>query len=150
MDRLAPFFDRFALSARIFYSGQLCGSSGDHETERAGHLHVLRRGTLKILHPRKRPILVNQPSVLFYPRPAIHRFQGGEKDGAEIVCAQVEFGAGIFNPLLTSLPEFIVLPSTLFPDLIRPSNCSSRKPLPITRAARQRSIGSPNTSSSSC
>jgi AraC-like DNA-binding protein len=117
LDRLAPFFNRFALSARIFYSGRLCGSSGDHATERAGHLHVLRRGTLKILHPRKRPILVNQPSVLFYPRPSVHRFQASEAEGAEIVCAQIEFGAGIFNPLLTSLPEFIVLPLDSLPGL---------------------------------
>jgi hypothetical protein len=117
MDRLAPFFERFPLSARVFYSGRLCGSSGNHETEEAGHLHVLRRGRLKIIHPKKRPVIVDQPSVIFYPRPSLHRFQARESDGVEIVCAQIWLGAGVANPLVLSLPEFIVLPLNLIPEL---------------------------------
>ena len=100
MDRLAPFFERFSLSARVFYSGRLCGSSDNHETEEAGHLHVLRQGRLKIIHPKKRPVIVDQPSVIFYPRPSLHRFQARESDGAEIVCAQIWLGAGVANPLV--------------------------------------------------
>src|ERR1700738_2721617 len=100
MYRLAPFFGRFSLSARVFYSGRLCGSSGNHETEEAGHLHVLRQGRLKIIHPQKRPVIVDQPSVIFYPRPSLHRFQARESDGVEIVCAQIWLGAGVANPLV--------------------------------------------------
>jgi AraC-like DNA-binding protein len=110
MDKLSPFFSRFALSARIFYSGRLCGLSDDHETERAGHLHVLRRGRLRIVQTKKRPRLIDQPSVLFYPRPMKHRFQVDEKDGAELVCARVEFGAGMLNPLVLAMPELRVVP----------------------------------------
>jgi AraC-like DNA-binding protein len=117
MDRLAPFFERFPLSARVFYSGRLCGSSDNHETEEAGHLHVLRQGRLKIIHPKKRPVIVDQPSVIFYPRPSLHRFQARESDGVEIVCAQIWLGAGVANPLVLSLPEFIVLPLNLIPEL---------------------------------
>jgi AraC-like DNA-binding protein len=117
MDRLAPFFERFPLSARVFYSGQLCGSSGNHETEEAGHLHVLRQGRLKIIHPKQRPVILDQPSVIFYPRPSLHRFQARESDGVEIVCAQIWLGAGVANPLVLSLPEFIVLPLNLIPEL---------------------------------
>jgi len=45
-------------------------------------------------------------TVLLYPRPEKHTFQS---EGADIVCAFVEFGAGTFNPLaaatqLTSCP----------------------------------------------
>jgi len=117
MDRLAPFFERSPLSARVFYSGRLCGSSDNHETEEAGHLHVLRQGRLKIIHPKKRPVIVDQPSVIFYPRPSLHRFQARESDGVEIVCAQIWLGAGVANPLVLSLPEFIVLPLNLIPEL---------------------------------
>src|SRR3984893_1161085 len=117
MDRLAPFFERFSLSARVFYSGRLCGSSDNHETEEAGHLHVLRQGKLKIIHPKKRPVILDQPRVIFYPRPSLHRFQARESDGVEILCAQIWLGAGIANPLVLSLPEFIVLPLNLIPEL---------------------------------
>ena len=110
MDRLSPFFAHFALSARVFYSGWLCGSSGDHESNYAGHLHVLRRGTLRVTEPEGPTMVIDQPSVLFYPRPARHRFQTEENSGAELVCASIEFGAGMHNPLIRALPEVLVVP----------------------------------------
>lgn len=110
MDPLSPFFAHFALSARVFFSGRLCGISGDHATETAGHLHVLRRGILVVERPEGPPITVAQPSVLFYPRPCRHRFRTDEASGAELVCAYVEFGAGMLNPLIRALPEVLIVP----------------------------------------
>jgi AraC-like DNA-binding protein len=109
MDALSPFFAHFALSARVFYSGRLCGVSGDHATETAGHLHVLRRGILNVERPEGRAITVSEPSVLFYPRPCRHRFLTDEASGAEIVCASIEFGAGMLNPLVRALPDVLIV-----------------------------------------
>ena len=89
MDPLSPFFAHFALSARVFYSGLLCGVSGDHRTETAGHLHVLRSGILNVERPVGKPIRITEPSVLFYPRPCRHRFRVDEASGAELVCATI-------------------------------------------------------------
>jgi hypothetical protein len=86
VDRLSPLFAQFALSARVFYSGRLCGVSGEHESVLAGHLHVLRRGTLTIIRGQGRNVVIKEPAVLFYPRPCRHRFQA-DQTGAEIVCA---------------------------------------------------------------
>jgi AraC-like DNA-binding protein len=72
-------------------------------------LHVLRRGTISIERGRKRPQLVSVPAVLFSPRPLRHRFKTDERQGAEIVCATVEFGAGMLNPLVRSLPELLIV-----------------------------------------
>jgi AraC-like DNA-binding protein len=110
MDILSPFFARFTLSARVFYSGLLCGISGDHASETAGHLHVLRRGVLNIKQPNGRLRAIVEPSVLFYPRPFRHRFRADQTSGAEIVCASIEFGAGMLNPLVRALPELLVVP----------------------------------------
>lgn len=110
MDSLSPFFAHFALSARVFYSGLLCGTSGDHITETAGHLHVLRRGILTVERPGSKPIRVTEPSVLFYPRPCRHRFRVDEAGGAELVCATIEFGAGMLNPIVQALPEVLIVP----------------------------------------
>jgi AraC-like DNA-binding protein len=115
MDRLAPFFERFSLSARMFYSGLLCGSSADQD-EDAGHLHVLRKGRLRITRPDARQMIVDAPSIVFFPRPRLHRLHGPEQ-GAELVCATIEFGAGMLNPLVTSLPEPLVLPLDALPEL---------------------------------
>jgi AraC-like DNA-binding protein len=117
MDRLSPFFAQFALSARVFYSGQLCGASGNHDSEHAGHLHVLRHGTLTIVRQQGRDLVISEPSVLFYPRPCRHSFRADKKVGAEIVCATIEFGAGMLNPLVIALPEVLIVPLRSVPQL---------------------------------
>jgi hypothetical protein len=61
------FFEKFSLSARVFYSGQLCGSTGNHDSEFAGHLHVLKKGRLKIARPDARQMVIDTPSILFFP-----------------------------------------------------------------------------------
>jgi AraC-like DNA-binding protein len=116
MDHLAPFFEQFALSARMFYSGQLCGVSPNLD-EQAGYLHVLRKGTLTVTHPNARQLVLDTPSILFFPRPHLHRLHGPEQQGAELVCATIEFGAGMLNPLIASFPEPLVLPLDALPEL---------------------------------
>ena len=115
MDRLSPYFSHFSLSARIFLAGTLCGTSSDHVTQTAGHLHVLRRGRLTIYEPGELPVSVEEPSVLLYPRPAEHTFRS---DGADIVCAFVEFGAGMLNPLASTLPKLLIVPLAAAPPLV--------------------------------
>ena len=116
MDRLAPFFERFSLSARMFYSGRLCGVSPDLD-EPAGYLHVLRKGTLTVTHPNARKLVLDTPSILFFPCPHLHRVHGSEEEGAELVCATIEFGVGMLNPLIASFPEPLVLPLDALPEL---------------------------------
>lgn len=113
-DRLSPFFSHFTLSARVFFAGHLCGSSPDHATRSAGHLHVLRNGVLKILNQHGEPTVIQEPTVLLYPRPGEHIFQS---DGADIVCAFVEFGAGGLNPLVCALPKLLTVPLASAPEL---------------------------------
>src|ERR1700757_1784530 len=116
MDRLAPFFERFSLTARMFYSGLLCGSSAD-QSEHAAYLHVLKKGRLKVTRPDARQIVIDTPSILFFPRPRLHRLQGPDEGGAELVCATIEFGAGMLNPVIASFPEPLVLPLDALPEL---------------------------------
>jgi AraC-like DNA-binding protein len=110
MDSLSPLFAQFTLSARVFFSGRLCGVSGDHATETAGHLHLLRKGVLTVERPDGQRQMLSEPSVLFYPSSCRHRLWADEANGAEIVCAQIEFGAEMHNPLTRGLPELLVIP----------------------------------------
>jgi AraC-like DNA-binding protein len=116
MDSLAPLFERFSLSARMFYSGQLCGVSPNLD-EQAGYLHVLRKGTLTVTHPNAGKLVIDTPSILFFPRPHEHRVHGSEEQGAELVCATVKFGVGMLNPLIASFPEPFVVPLDALPEL---------------------------------
>jgi AraC-like DNA-binding protein len=116
MDRLAPFFERFSLSARMFYSGRQCGLSPNLD-EPTGYLHVLRRGILTVIRPNARPLLLDTPSILFFPNPQQHRVHGAETEGADLICATVQFGVGMLNPLTASLPKPFVVPLNALPEL---------------------------------
>ncbi|MCK9983812.1 MAG: hypothetical protein AzoDbin1_00284 [Azoarcus sp.] len=109
MDQLSPLLDRFALSARVFYSGTLCGVTTFEATDEAGHLHVVRRGPLQVQGADGRLIDIEEPSLLFYPRPTSHRLRAHKQTGADVVCASVEFGGGRGNPLARALPSLLVI-----------------------------------------
>ena len=145
LDRLSPFFSHFSLSAQIFLAGTLCGTSSDHITEKAGHLHVLRRGRLTIFEPGVPPVNIEAPSVLLYPRPAQHTFRS---DGADIVCAFVEFGAGMLNPLASALPKFLIVPLAPRPHLFQQRSACLRRRLTGKMAGRWPLNGWRSTSSS--
>ena len=116
MDLLAPFFERFTLSARMFYSGAFCGISPNLD-EQAGYLHVLKKGRVTVTHPNARPLIIDTPSILFLPRPHQHRLHASEEEGTELVCATVEFGIGMLNPLTASFPGPFVIPLDALPEL---------------------------------
>jgi len=110
MDRLSPLFAHFTLSARVFYSGNLCGTSNFDTSPGIGHLHLLRQGRVSISQQNKKITEVTEPSVIFYPRPQQHCFHVEHQDGAELVCAEIDFGAGMGNPLVCAFPEVIIIP----------------------------------------
>ena len=116
-DRLSALLQRFELSARVFYRGALCGVASFDAGQGAGHLHLLRHGALGVTDAQEQRTLLDEPSVLFFPRPAAHRLDADEAQGAELVCASVEFGIGDENPLLRALPARLLVPLARLPGL---------------------------------
>jgi len=113
MDKFSPLFSRFSLNARVFYSGTLCGSTRFDTSAGIGHLHLLRQGSLSIyqrINKTNKIVDVNEPSVIFYPRPQQHCFNAKNQQGAELVCAEIDFGVGMGNPLVSTLPEVMIIP----------------------------------------
>lgn len=115
MDKLSPLFARFAPTARVFYSGSLCITQDFVETDGVGHLHLLRSGQLSVSSSTTSSLssdvlTINQPSVLFYPRPRSHRLQPDPGDSPNLVCATVDLGIEMRNPLVMALPDVLVMP----------------------------------------
>lgn len=106
-DRLSTLLQHFELRARVFYSGALCGIADFDGGAGIGHLHLVRRGPLGVTDSLGRHSVVSEPSVLFFPRAGAHRLDGGEREGADVVCASIDFGAGDENPLLRGLPALL-------------------------------------------
>jgi AraC-like DNA-binding protein len=115
MDLLSPLLSHFTLSARVFYTGALCGVVDFDNQRGIGILHVLRRGHLRVVRPPAPSLELTQPTLLFCRQPIAHRFEVNEAEGADLVCALIEFGAAQGNPLLRGLPDFMAVPMADIP-----------------------------------
>lgn len=117
VDRLDALLQRFSLEARVFHTGALCGTHDFDAEPGVGHLHLLKRGPLRIHNPRGRAVELDEPALVFYPAAMDHRFVSDRERGADLVCASVRFEGGAANPIVQSLPPFFVVPVAALPGL---------------------------------
>jgi len=115
-DRLVWLLERFELRAEVFHSGRVLRCIYHDAAEGVGHLHMLRGGTVRLESPGTPPQRVEEPSAIFYLNPTSHALTPGS-DGADLVCANIDFGAGQGNPLRLALPDVVVLPLAASPVL---------------------------------
>ncbi len=99
----------FSLRAGVFYTGNICGLHDFERDERRGHLHLVRSGPVQLIEPGKAAIVIERPTLVFLPRPEIHRLQADEREGADVVCATVLLGGGGRNPISDSLPDTVMI-----------------------------------------
>lgn len=116
-DRLDILLRRFKVSARLFYSGPLCGLTEAHVVEGMGNLHVLRRGLVEVRHDQHPSLHIAEPTLLLYPQPLMHRFVTDRESGADLVCAMVTFDGGRLNPIVQALPPVLAVPLADMPEM---------------------------------
>jgi AraC-like DNA-binding protein len=109
-DRLEALLNHFAVRARMFHSGALCGINDLAANGDLGQLHLVRSGPITVSHAGEPPVHVTDPSLLLYPRPLAHRFVSDAKRGADMACANLQFDGGVANPIASALPRFVCLP----------------------------------------
>lgn len=114
VDRLSALLERFRVRAHLFHAGPLCGLTHFDAAAGRGFLHVLWRGEMAVTHRAKsgapRRLQVQGPTLLFYPRPLAHDFHNAPVDGADFVCATLDFEGGAQHPLARALPPLVALP----------------------------------------
>lgn len=111
MDHLSLLLDRISLRARVFHSGQICGVHDFPQDANQSHVHLINHGPVELVDAANR-ISVTQPSLLFLPRPEAHRLIADDGNGADVVCASIEFAGGLQNPVVESLPSIVLVPLT--------------------------------------
>lgn len=109
VDRLAVLLERFSVTAQVFHAGALCGINTLEAEPGMGQLHLIQRGPLEVFHGNT-SLLIDEPSLLLYPRATTHRFVSDPERGADMACANVRFEGGTQNPICAALPEVICLP----------------------------------------
>lgn len=114
LDRLSPLFERLRVRASLFHAGPLCGVTHFDARPGRGFLHVMRNGTMDVRHAAGtglvKHLVVSEPSLVFYPRPLAHDFHNAPTEGADFVCATLDFDQGEDHPLVQALPPLVVLP----------------------------------------
>lgn len=118
VDRLAALFGHFSVSARTFQAGPLCGINTLDGKDPYGQLHLLRKGRAEVWHGDIKTYCLEEPALLFYPRPMAHRFVTDSERGADFVCANIYFEGGAANPLANTLPACVCVPLSQLPDSV--------------------------------
>lgn len=108
-DRLSHLLQRFELRARVVQSGAVRGGADFAEGSAAAQLRLVRRGTVSLKDGCGRRTEVREPSAIFYARRRTHRLDADERVGADVLCADIDFGVGDENPLLRSLPDRVIV-----------------------------------------
>lgn len=116
VDRLQALLNHFSVSARTFQLGPLCGINSLSGEEPYGQLHLVKAGTVEVWHGPALAFDIQEPSLLFYPRPKAHRFVTDSERGADFVCAQIAFEGGAATPLANALPSAVCIPLAELPD----------------------------------
>ncbi len=115
-DRLVSLLKWFSLRAHVFQTGPVCRSTLFEAEDGFGYLHIVRDGRLRLETAGRAPIEIAEPTLAFYMSPTTHRLVPAAS-GTETVCASFEFDGGLRNPLVTALPDLILLPLTDLTDL---------------------------------
>jgi AraC-like DNA-binding protein len=117
MDRLAALLQHFHLHARIFNSGPLCESARYDSRDGVGHIHLLKKGSLRLQIDGSPERWVHEPSLIFFLQPTGHSLIPGP-EGAETVCGDFSFGTAR-NPLSRALSGPMLIPLSHMDSLAR-------------------------------
>lgn len=113
LDCISPLLQHFRVRTRLFHAGALCGTITFPARPGRGFLHVMRSGSLDVEYQLDGPlqhVRLDQPTLLFYPRPMDHAFQHQASEGSDFVCASLEFDGGVNHPLVRTLPPIVMVP----------------------------------------
>lgn len=108
MDLLSSVLSHFSLNANVFFSGNLCGTSAfEVEEVESGHLHLLRSGCLTVRGNDGFEMVLDKPTVIYFPRSTRHSLFADETLGVDLVCARINYQEAEHSPLLRALPFFL-------------------------------------------
>lgn len=122
LDRLSALLEQFPVRAGLFHQGPLSGTTLFDARPGRAFLHVLRRGSMQVVHEEAGDgapvrLAVDEPTLLFYPRAVGHRFENPPREGSDFTCATVAFAGGDAHPIARALPTLVAVPLRALPGL---------------------------------
>jgi AraC-like DNA-binding protein len=109
MTNLTSLLGRKAFSSRVFFNASYCGSNRLAHRGGAGQLHLVFDGAVHFIHDGLSKLVVDQPSLVFYPQGTAHTLSVPGECAARLLCADVQFEGGAGSALSLALPAVQVL-----------------------------------------
>ncbi|TWO70501.1 AraC family transcriptional regulator [Caenimonas sedimenti] len=103
-------FDSLGLQAEVVFVGTRCTQDNLLRNYRTGALHFVREGRAEVLTPGGEPLIIDQPSLVFFPQACAHWVRAVDDRGFDLVCAFTQFGERFQQAVSLALPEVVVLP----------------------------------------
>lgn len=98
------------LQAEVVFVGTRCTQGNLLHDYRTGAMHFVREGRAEVLTPRGEPRIIDQPSLVFFPKACAHWVRAVDDRGVDLVCAVTQFGDRFQRAVGLALPEVVVLP----------------------------------------
>lgn len=117
METLLSLLPRFGFSTSVFFRGDFCSHNQFLASDGLGHLHLVRKGPVDMVHQQGPTLSVRDPSLVFYPRPYDHRLVVPDGNTASLLCANVRFAHANRNPIALALPDVMCVPLSDAPGL---------------------------------
>ncbi|MGY2339660.1 AraC family transcriptional regulator [Pseudomonas sp. SDO5532_S415] len=118
MDILSQFFERTHLQGRLFFAGPVDGTLVLDKPPGMAFIHVISRGGIDMVQPGLPKISINEPSVLFCPSSCRYQLRSNSAQGAELICASIQFGRNAVQPFPLGLKETLVFPFRQLDNLV--------------------------------
>ncbi|MGQ8364509.1 AraC family transcriptional regulator [Glaciecola sp. 1036] len=117
MDTLSVLLQDLDLRAEVFYSGGLCGLLTSSEGKGFAHLHFLKSGKMTVMLADSQPVVLDKPTIIFFPAGCVHRIFIEDSEEAVVVCANIHFDRRQQHLLVEQLPRFLWVPLSEAPPL---------------------------------
>ncbi|MEP6790629.1 MAG: AraC family transcriptional regulator [Ramlibacter sp.] len=104
------FLDPTAFNAEVIFVGTRCGRENLLHQYTTGTIHFVRSGHALVHLPDAQAMQIDEPSLVFFPRPHTHTVQAAGDAGIELVCAIATFGDAFQRAIALSFPDVVVVP----------------------------------------
>lgn len=108
MDALAPLVTHLSPTVKSYYSGRTCEGGFLDGSAPVGHLHVIRSGRLSVQLPQGREMVIEEPTVLLFPKACAHGFRP-DPQGVELVCGTIAWHGDRNSSLINAWPQVIAI-----------------------------------------
>lgn len=102
-------YDNFEIDSEIIFSGNDCGVATYSNTP-TGMVHFLIDGVLLLESQYQKSMVIEEPSIIFFPKPHSHRYETVSANGVNLLCAKVKYSVGFSHPIVSSFPNVCILP----------------------------------------